>query len=71
MVKAELTMQGGCVHVDADRMRERIRVGDSKPTSEQTQADAGRLVAVLRDQAIQGCRNIVEEGTFRGSRQHG
>ncbi len=65
MVKAELAMQGGYVHVDADRMRERIRVGDSKPTSEQTQADAGRLVAVLRDQAIQGRRNIVEEGTFR------
>lgn len=65
MVKAELAMQGGYVHVDADRMRERIRVGDSKPTSEQTQADAGRLVATLRDQAIQGRRNIVEEGTFR------
>ncbi|MDD0927569.1 zeta toxin family protein [Xylella fastidiosa subsp. multiplex] len=65
MVKAELAMQGGYVHVDADRMRERIRVGDTKPTSEQTQADAGRLVAVLRDQAIQGRRNIVEEGTFR------
>src|SRR6218665_2522911 len=46
-------------------MREGIRVGNSKPTSEQTQADAGRLVATLRDQAIQGRRNIVEEGTFR------
>ncbi len=64
-VKAELAMQGGYLHVDADRMRERIRVGDSKPTSEQTQADAGRLVAALRDQAILGQRDIVEEGTFR------
>src|SRR6218665_3593934 len=67
MVKAELAMQGGYVHVDADRMRERIRVGNSKPTSEQTQADAGRLVATLRDQAIQGQRNIVEGGTFRST----
>jgi len=65
VVKAELAMQGGYVHIDADRMRERIRVGDSKPTSEQTQADAGRLVSSLREQAIQGRRNIVEEGTFR------
>ncbi|MCW5223636.1 toxin (plasmid) [Verminephrobacter aporrectodeae subsp. tuberculatae] len=65
MVRAELVMQGGYIHIDADRMREHIDVGDSKPSSEQTQADAGRLVAVLRDQAIQGRRNIVEEGTFR------
>lgn len=65
MVRTELAMQGGYVHVDADRMRERIRVGDSKPTSEQTQADAGRLVAALRDQAARGRRNIIEEGTFR------
>ncbi|MCD8459802.1 zeta toxin family protein (plasmid) [Xylella taiwanensis] len=65
IVKAELAMQGGYVHIDADRMRERIRVGDSTPTSEETQADAGRLVTALRDQAIQGRRNIVEEGTFR------
>src|SRR6218665_2268510 len=67
MVKAELAMQGGYVQVDADRMRERIRVGNSKPTSEQTHADAGRLVATLPDQALQGRGNIVEEGTFRGA----
>ena len=65
VVKSDLSMRGGYIHVDADRMRERIRVGDSKPTSEQTQADAGRLVTTLRDQAIQSRRNIVEEGTFR------
>lgn len=65
MVKSDLSMRGGYIHVDADRMRERIRVGNSKLTSEQTQADAGRLVTTLRDQAIQGRRNIVEEGTFR------
>src|SRR6218665_1396836 len=65
MVKAELAMQCGYVHVDADRMRERIRVGNSNPTSEQTQADAGLLLATLRDQAIQGRGNIVEEGPFR------
>ncbi|WP_265706098.1 zeta toxin family protein [Verminephrobacter aporrectodeae] len=65
VVKAELIGQGGYLHIDADRMRERIRVGENNPSSEQTQADAGRLVAVLRDQAMQGRRNIVEEGTFR------
>lgn len=67
LVKTELSLQGGYVHVDADRMRERIRVNDSQPSSEQTQADAGRLVTMLRDQAVQGRRNIVEEGTFRGA----
>lgn len=66
MVRSELANQGGYMHIDADRMRERIRI-DSKPTSEQTQADAGRLVAALREQAIQGRRNIVEEGTFRNA----
>lgn len=65
MVRAELVMQGGYIHVDADRMRERIRLGGSRPSSEQTQADAGKLAVTLRDQAIQGRRNIVEEGTFR------
>lgn len=66
-VRAELANHGGAIQVDADRMRERIRTGESKPTSDQTQADAGRLVAALRHQAIQGRRNVVEEGTFRNS----
>jgi predicted ABC-type ATPase len=57
--------QGGYIHVDADRMRERIPIGGSRPTSEQTQPDAARLVTTLRWLAIEGRRNIVEEGTFR------
>jgi UDP-N-acetylglucosamine kinase len=66
-VRSELAAQGGFIHVDADRMRERIRIGDSKPPSEQTQADAGRLVTSLRELAMQGRRNMVEEGTFRNA----
>ena len=65
VVKAELGAKGGYVLVDADRMRERIPLGGSKPTSEQTQPDARRLVSVLRDMAIDARRNIVEEGTFK------
>ncbi|MRD49349.1 AAA family ATPase [Caenimonas koreensis DSM 17982] len=66
-VRSELAAQGGFIHVDADRMRERIRIGDSRPPSEQTQADAGRLVTSLRELAMQGRRNMVEEGTFRNA----
>lgn len=64
-VRRELIARGGFIHVDADRMRERIRTGTSKPTSQQTQADAGRLVTALREMALENKRNIVEEGTFR------
>ena len=64
-VKTGLVQQGGYIHVDADRMRERIRVGNSKPSSTQTQADAGRLANALRSLAMQGQCNILEEGTFR------
>jgi UDP-N-acetylglucosamine kinase len=64
-VRGELAQQGGYIHVDADRMREQIRIGNTKPTSEQTQADAGRLVQSLRLQATENRRNIVEEGTYR------
>lgn len=63
--KAELNQAGGYIHVDADRMRERIPLGADKPTSEQTQADAGRLVGALRELATANKRNIIEEGTFR------
>jgi hypothetical protein len=67
LARAEYLKRGGFIHVDADRMRERIPIGTSKPTSEKTQCDAGRLVASLRELAIQGRRNIVEEGTFRNA----
>jgi UDP-N-acetylglucosamine kinase len=51
LARGELAKQGGFIHVDADRMREHIPMGSAKPTSEQTQADAGRLVAELRSLA--------------------
>lgn len=63
-IRAELAKQGGYIHVDADRMRERIPTAGTKPTSQETQQDAGKLVSRLRELAIEGKRNIVEEGTF-------
>jgi UDP-N-acetylglucosamine kinase len=65
LVKTELQQKGGYIHVDADRMRERIPLGTAKPTSEETQPDAGRLVTELRNLAIANKRNILEEGTYR------
>lgn len=67
LVKDELLQQGGYIRIDADRMRELIPLGSSKPTSEQTQRDAGRLVAALRELAVSNKRNIIEEGTYRNS----
>lgn len=65
IVRSGLVAQGGYIHVDADRMRERIDTRGTTPSSDETQQDAGRLVAELRRQAIDGQRNILEEGTFR------
>ena len=65
LVRDELKAQGGFVHVDADRMRERIPLGTARLPSSETQADAGRLANALRLMAIEARRNIVEEGTFR------
>ena len=64
LVRDELKAQGGFVHVDADRMRERIPIGTARPPSSETQADAGRLANALRLMAIEARRHIVEEGTF-------
>ncbi|MDR0378372.1 MAG: zeta toxin family protein [Candidatus Accumulibacter sp.] len=65
-VRCELVKQGGYIHVDADRMREEIPIQDCKPTSEETQGDAGKLANALRALAIDGRRNVIEEGTLRG-----
>lgn len=66
MVRDELKGKGGAIHVDADRMRELLPINRlNPPSSEQTQADAGRLVSALRELATTARRNIVEEGTFR------
>lgn len=65
LAKSELRQSGGYIHVDADRMREYIPTRGAKPSSQQTQEDAGKLVANLRNLAITARRNIIEEGTFR------
>jgi predicted ABC-type ATPase len=66
MIRNELRGQGGYIHVDADRMREQIIIiGDYKPSSQETQADAGKLANALRILAVKGRRNIIEEGTLR------
>ena len=67
IAKAELSQKGGYIHVDADRMREQIYLGGTKPTSQETQADAGKLANAVRDVATENKRNILEEGTFRNS----
>lgn len=67
MVRDELTSVGGYIHIDADRMRERIDTKGAKPSSQETQADAAKLVAELRSYAIADRRNCIEEGTFRDS----
>ncbi|MDR1051688.1 MAG: zeta toxin family protein [Deltaproteobacteria bacterium] len=68
MMRAELSMRGGYVHVDADRMREEINTQGARPSSQETQMDAGKLAQALRAQAMTGRRNVLEEGTFRDSR---
>ena len=65
MIRAELREEGGFIHIDADRMRESIPLRGTRPTSEQTQRDAGRLVQELRRVTLAGRRNALEEGTFR------
>ncbi|MCS4534685.1 zeta toxin family protein [Neisseria montereyensis] len=70
-IKKELRKSGGYIHVDADRMREKLPKGKNKFPSEVTQADAGKLVALLRNQVIANHYNFVEEGTFRNPDQVG
>lgn len=65
LVKNELKQKGGYIHVDADRMRLELPGHELGYPSSDTQQDAARLVAALRRLAIQGRRNILEEGTFR------
>jgi adenylate kinase family enzyme len=67
IARSELRQKGGFIHVDADRLRAKIDLGNSKPTSTETQVDAGKLAIRLRSIAIAERRNIVEEGTFRNS----
>lgn len=65
-VRKDLKSSNGYVHVDADRMRERLPLPrGSHPTSEETQNDARRLVQILRTHAIDQRLNIIEEGTYR------
>jgi hypothetical protein len=66
MVRQELVKQGGYIHVDADRMREEIPVKGHKPTSQETQADAGKLANALRTLAFEKWSTVIEQGTLRG-----
>jgi UDP-N-acetylglucosamine kinase len=62
----QLNAHGGYMHVDADRMREEIPSLDGyRPTSAETQADAGQLVREFRALTVQEKHNFIEEGTFR------
>jgi hypothetical protein len=66
LAKLEARTFGGYIHVDADVMREKIPLADgAKPTSQETQKDAGALANAVRALAIKRRRNIIEEGTFR------
>jgi len=67
LVRNGLRQAGGFIHLDADRMRERIDLRGAHPTSDQTQVTAGALVAMLRALSLEGRRNLVEEGTFRNA----
>lgn len=66
-VKEELQKEGGFVHVDADKMRHMINLDGAKATSQETQADAGAIANSVRAKAVEGRRNIIEEGTFRNA----
>lgn len=65
LVKAELRKNGGYIHIDADRMRDRLPLNNQKFPSEVTQPDAAKLVGLLRTRTIAERRNFIEEGTFR------
>jgi predicted ABC-type ATPase len=65
--KSELEEKGGFIHIDADKTRLLIPGGHTVPSTE-TQPDCQKLVTHLRNFAIVGGRNILEEGTFRGER---
>lgn len=65
MARRELAQRSGYIHVDVDRMREEIPIGDYKPPSHETQADTGKLASALRTLAVEGRRNVIMEGAFR------
>lgn len=67
MVRDELAGAGGFIHLDADRMRERIDTGGVSYPSSETQKDAGALVGALRELTLGAKRNALEEGTFRAT----
>lgn len=65
IIKAELLQEGEtAMHIDADVMRTLIP-DYQKYSSAETQADAGRLVQMVRELANEARVNIIEEGTFR------
>lgn len=65
IAKAQLKKQGGYIHVDADRMRERIATQGKVYPSHVTQPDAGRLANAVRALAMEARVNVLEEGTLK------
>lgn len=65
IAKAQLREQGGYIHVDADRMRERIPTQGKVYFSHVTQPDAGRLANAVRALAMEARVNVLEEGTLK------
>jgi hypothetical protein len=47
-------------------MRELISIGSSRPSSAETQPDAGKLANMLKNMAFERHRNIICEDTLRG-----
>lgn len=62
--KSQLKKIGGYIHIDADRMRERITTDKAYP-SHITQPDAGKLANTVRNLAMNSRLNVLEEGTLK------
>jgi chloramphenicol 3-O-phosphotransferase len=64
VAKKDLLAAGGLIHIDADKFHSRLPNADQyDPT--QTHADCKRIADFVRELAIQGRRNILQEGLFR------
>ncbi|MCL2876796.1 MAG: zeta toxin family protein, partial [Betaproteobacteria bacterium] len=65
-VKAEFNQKGGFVHVDPDKFHGDIEdLKKGKYTSSETISDCKKIALLVRDYAVEGRRNILEEGIYR------
>jgi hypothetical protein len=64
-----LDKKGGFIHIDADAFHAKIKElkeFDKKDiTASQTHNDCKKIAACVRELAVDGCRNVLEEGLFR------